>query len=99
MPPQLRPLDPAFPIDGQLALDATPVILVNLVTLDQADEQTDWSRSSSLAAASREAPRAPVNGLTFLPIASVRRARARALRRQVLRVERSGARQGGVLPA
>ena len=39
MPPQLRPLDPAFPIDRQLALDATPVILVNLVTLDQADEQ------------------------------------------------------------
>ena len=36
--PLLRPLDPAFPIDRQLAVDATPVLLVNLVTLDKADE-------------------------------------------------------------
>ena len=36
--PLLRPLDPAFPIDRQLAVDATPVVLVNLVTLDKADE-------------------------------------------------------------
>lgn len=36
--PLLRPLDPAFPIDRQLAVDATPVVLVNLVTLDTADE-------------------------------------------------------------
>ena len=36
--PLLRPLDPAFPIDRQLAVDATPVVLVNLVTLDIADE-------------------------------------------------------------
>jgi len=36
--PRLRPLDPAFPIDRQLAVDATPVVLVNLFTLDQADE-------------------------------------------------------------
>ena len=36
--PLLRPLDPAFPIDRQLAVDATPVVLVNLVTLDEADE-------------------------------------------------------------
>jgi len=28
--PLLRPLDPAFPIDRQLAVDATPVVLVNL---------------------------------------------------------------------
>ena len=34
----LRPLDPAFPLDRQLAVDATPVILVNVVTLDKADE-------------------------------------------------------------
>ena len=27
---QLRPLDPAFPIDRQLAIDATPVVLVNV---------------------------------------------------------------------
>jgi heme-degrading monooxygenase HmoA len=36
----LRPLDPAFPIDRQLAVDAAPVVLVNVVTLDKADEQT-----------------------------------------------------------
>ena len=36
----LRPLDPAFPIDRQLALDAAPVVLVNVFTLDKADEQT-----------------------------------------------------------
>ena len=37
--PLLRPLDPAFPIDRQLAVDASPVVLVNLFTLDKADEQ------------------------------------------------------------
>ncbi|WP_233800957.1 antibiotic biosynthesis monooxygenase family protein [Paraburkholderia sp. HP33-1] len=35
----LRPLDPNFPIDRQLAVDAAPVVLVNIFTLDQADEQ------------------------------------------------------------
>lgn len=35
---QLRPLDAAFPIERQLALDAAPVVLVNLFTLDKADE-------------------------------------------------------------
>ena len=35
----LRPLDPAFPIDRQLALDAAPVTLINLFTLDKTDEQ------------------------------------------------------------
>lgn len=34
----LRPLDPAFPIERQLELDAGPVVLVNLFTLDKADE-------------------------------------------------------------
>ena len=34
----LRPLDPAFPIERQLALDAAPVVLVNVFTLDKADE-------------------------------------------------------------
>src|ERR1700741_4473649 len=38
--PQLRALDPAFPIDRQIALDAGPVSVVNLVTLDAADEQS-----------------------------------------------------------
>ena len=36
----MRPLDPAFPIDRQLAVDATAVVLVNVFTLDKADEQT-----------------------------------------------------------
>ena len=36
----LRPLDPAFPIERQIAIDAGPVVLVNVFTLDEADEQT-----------------------------------------------------------
>ncbi|MCK1619804.1 antibiotic biosynthesis monooxygenase [Bradyrhizobium sp. 159] len=36
----LRPLDPSFPIDRQLGIDAGPVVLVNVFTLDKADEQT-----------------------------------------------------------
>lgn len=37
--PQIRPLDPAFPIERQIAIDAAPVILVNVFTLDPADEE------------------------------------------------------------
>ena len=36
----MRPMDPAFPIDRQIALDAASVVLVNIFTLDKADEQT-----------------------------------------------------------
>jgi heme-degrading monooxygenase HmoA len=36
---QLRPLDPAFPIDRQLGLDVRPVVLVNLFVLNKEDEQ------------------------------------------------------------
>jgi len=36
--PLLRPMDPAFPIERQLAIEATPVVLVNLFTLDPKDE-------------------------------------------------------------
>ena len=36
---ELRPLDPAFPIDRQITVDASPVVLVNVFTLDKADEQ------------------------------------------------------------
>ncbi len=36
--PLLRPLDPAFPIERQLAFDASPVVLVNVFTLDKSDE-------------------------------------------------------------
>lgn len=35
----MRPMDPAFPIERQIALDASPVVLVNLFTLGEADEQ------------------------------------------------------------
>lgn len=35
---QLRPMDPAFPIDRQLGLEVKPVVLINLFTLDKADE-------------------------------------------------------------
>lgn len=35
----MRPLDPNFPLERQLSVDATPVVLVNVVTLDRADEQ------------------------------------------------------------
>jgi len=38
--PLLRPLDPAFPIERQLGIDAGPVVLVNVFTLDKADEQS-----------------------------------------------------------
>lgn len=38
--PLLRPLDPAFPIERQCEIDAGPVVLVNIFTLDKADEQT-----------------------------------------------------------
>ncbi|RQR59611.1 antibiotic biosynthesis monooxygenase [Burkholderia sp. Bp9125] len=36
--PQLRPLDPEFPIERQLPIEAAPAILVNVFTLDIADE-------------------------------------------------------------
>ncbi|WPO39821.1 antibiotic biosynthesis monooxygenase family protein [Tardiphaga sp. 42S5] len=36
----MRPLDPAFPIDRQIGIDAASVVLMNVFTLDKADEQT-----------------------------------------------------------
>jgi heme-degrading monooxygenase HmoA len=36
----LRPLDPAFPIERQIAIETGPVVLVNLFSLDRADEQS-----------------------------------------------------------
>jgi len=36
--PTLRPLDPTFPLDRQLTVDAVPVVLVNVFTLEPADE-------------------------------------------------------------
>lgn len=35
----LRPMDPAFPIDRQLQVEASPVVLVNLFTVAKEDEQ------------------------------------------------------------
>jgi hypothetical protein len=39
----LRPLDPSFPIERQVAIDTGPVVLVNLFTVGKADEQTSSS--------------------------------------------------------
>lgn len=36
--PLLKPLDEKFPIERQLAIEAAPVVLVNVFTLDAADE-------------------------------------------------------------
>jgi heme-degrading monooxygenase HmoA len=36
---QLRPMDPAFPIQRQLAVEAGPVVLINVFNVDKADEQ------------------------------------------------------------
>ncbi|WCM18271.1 antibiotic biosynthesis monooxygenase [Paraburkholderia bryophila] len=37
--PLLRPLDPSFPIERQLSVEVGPVVLINVFTLDKADEQ------------------------------------------------------------
>lgn len=34
-----KPLDERFPIDRQLDIDAAPLVLINLITLDAPDEQ------------------------------------------------------------
>ena len=35
---QMKPLDPGFPIQQQLGEAASPIVLVNLFTLERADE-------------------------------------------------------------
>ncbi len=35
---QLHSMDPSFPIEQQLGVEASPVVLVNLFSLDKADE-------------------------------------------------------------
>ncbi|GAC1456193.1 MAG: hypothetical protein PVSMB1_05800 [Gemmatimonadaceae bacterium] len=52
----MRPLDPAFPIERQIAIDATPVVLVNVFTLDKADEQTFLQAWQTDAAFMRQQP-------------------------------------------
>ena len=44
--PLLRPLDPAFPIERQIAIDAGPVVLVNPFTLGKEDEETFLTSST-----------------------------------------------------
>jgi len=39
MPLAMRPMDPVFPIASQLGVDASPVVLVNLFSVDKVDEQ------------------------------------------------------------
>ncbi|MBV8071335.1 MAG: hypothetical protein JO270_15610 [Acidobacteriaceae bacterium] len=56
--PLLRPLDPAFPIARQLAIDVAPVVLMNLFTLDKADEQ-----ASSVAGSPHLFQKAGVRGI------------------------------------
>jgi heme-degrading monooxygenase HmoA len=53
---ELRPLDPAFPIDRQIALDAGPVVLVNVFTLDKADEQAFGAAWEADASYMKEQP-------------------------------------------
>lgn len=36
----LHPMDPAFPIERQLGVEASPAVLVNVFTLDKADEDS-----------------------------------------------------------
>ncbi len=35
---RLQALDPSFPMERQLAVEASPVVLVNVFRVDQADE-------------------------------------------------------------
>lgn len=35
----IQPLDPSFPIERQIEIDISPVVLVNIFKLDKADEQ------------------------------------------------------------
>jgi heme-degrading monooxygenase HmoA len=53
---QLRPLDPAFPIERQLASEVGPVVLVNLFTVDLADEQALLAAWADDAAFMRRQP-------------------------------------------
>ena len=52
----MRPLDPAFPIDRQIAIDAISVVLVNVFTLDKADEQIFLQARQTDAAYMKQQP-------------------------------------------
>ncbi len=51
-----KPLDPNFPIQKQLEIDAAPVVLVNVFTLEEADEPTFFSAWEDDAAFMKEQP-------------------------------------------
>lgn len=53
---QMQPMDPNFPIDRQIAVDAQPVVLVNIFTLDKADEQTFLAAWQADAAFMKQQP-------------------------------------------
>ncbi|MDA9473393.1 antibiotic biosynthesis monooxygenase [Bradyrhizobium sp. CCBAU 65884] len=45
-----RPLDPAFPIERQIGIDTSPVVLVNVFTLEKDDEQSfleNWQHDAA----------------------------------------------------
>jgi heme-degrading monooxygenase HmoA len=52
----MRPLDPAFPIERQLTVNAPSVVLVNVFTLDEADEQTFFQAWQNDAAFMKQQP-------------------------------------------
>jgi heme-degrading monooxygenase HmoA len=54
--PMMRPLDPTFPLERQLAIDATAVVLVNVFTLDRADEPVFLDAWRTDAAFMRQQP-------------------------------------------
>ncbi|MDX8525395.1 antibiotic biosynthesis monooxygenase family protein [Mesorhizobium sp. MSK_1335] len=46
---RMRSMDPNFPIERQFAVDASPIVLVNLITMGKADEQAFldiWGREA-----------------------------------------------------
>ena len=55
----IRPLDPGFPIERQLAVDAAPVVLVNLFTLDAVEEPAFLQVWQDDAAFMRRQPNLP----------------------------------------
>lgn len=52
----LRPMDPSFPIERQLGIAAGPVVLINLFTLDKADEPALLAAWADDAAFMRQQP-------------------------------------------
>ena len=36
----IQPLDPDFPIERQIGLEVSPVVLINIFKLDKADEES-----------------------------------------------------------